>query len=344
MSKVYLSIALYNGKAYLPDLFQSINDQTFRDFTVIVIDNASADGGADWIRRQYPGTVILRNHKNLGFAKAHNQAIELAIKLGGGARDHYLLVTNQDLMFNARFLEEIVDVADRYQEFGSFGGKLLKMFKNNEEAAPEKSTTIDTAGLIIKKSRRVVDRGMGETDAGNYEKLEPVFGISGALVLYRMSALERASIKGEYFDSAHFCYKEDVDLAWRMQNLGIKSLYAPRAIAYHYRGAYRAAKSRWQIFKAILADKRSPLINQWSYRNQWLTILKNDRWANFLLHSPWILFEEFQKFVRYAVFLDFRTILAGWSAWLSLPRIIKWRKEMKSKGLVGGKEIRRWFV
>src|SRR3989344_4238134 len=269
MSKVYISIALYNGKPYLPDLFQSINDQTFRDFAVIVIDNASSDGGADWIRMQYPETVILRNHKNLGFAKAHNQAIELALKLGGGAKDHYMLVTNQDLMFDEKFIEEISDVADRYSEFGAFGGKTLKMFKSNDEAAPEKSTIIDTTGLIIKKSRRVFDRGIGETDNGSYEKIEPVFGISGALALYRMSDLVRSNTNGEYFDSSYFCYKEDVDLAWRMQNLGIKSLYVPKAVAYHYRGAYRAAKTKWQVFKAILTDKRSPLINQWSYRNQW---------------------------------------------------------------------------
>lgn len=351
MSKVYLSIALYNGKLYLPDLFQSIKDQAFKDFTVIAIDNASSDGGADWIRRQYPETVILRNHKNLGFAKAHNQAIELALKFGGGLPslgetglcDHYMLVANQDLMFDAKFLEEIIDVADRYSEFGAFGGKVLKMFKTNNDAPLEKSTIIDTTGLGIKKSRRVYDRGIGEQDIGQYEKIKPVFGLSGACVLYRMSDLARASINGEYFDSAYFCYKEDVDLAWRMQNLGIKSLYVPKAIGYHYRGAYRAAKTKWQVVKSILTDKRSPLINQWSYRNQWLTILKNDRLINFLLHLPWILVEELQRFARYLVFLDIKTILAGASVWLSLPRIIKWRQEMKHRGLTPAKEIRKWF-
>jgi len=343
MSKVYISIALYNGRAYLPDLFQSINEQSFKDFTVIAIDNASADGGADWIRREYPETVILRNHKNLGFAKAHNQAIELAAKLGRGESNQYVLVTNQDLILDHKFLEEIVDVADRYREFGAFGGKVFKMFKTADDAAPDKSNIIDTAGLIIKKSRRVFDRGMGEADKGDYEKIESVFGISGALVLYRMSDLARASINNNYFDSSYFCYKEDVDLAWRMQNLGIKSLYAPKALAYHYRGAYRAAKTKWQIFKSLFSDKRSPLINQWSYRNQWSTILKNDRLINFLLHSPWILAEELQRFARYLIFLDFKCIAAALSAWLKIEDILKWRREVKNKGRVPATEIIKWF-
>ncbi len=344
MSRVYVSIALYNGRPYLPDLFQSLQDQTFRDFGVIVIDNSSTDRGADWIRMQYPETAVLRNHKNVGFAKAHNQAIELAIKMGGMARDHYVLVANQDLILDAHFLETIVDVADRYSEFGAFGGKVFKMFKGQDEGFLEKSNTLDTTGLVIAKGRRVFDRGMGEFDRGQYEKIEPVFGISGALALYRLSDLARASVNGEYFDTAYFMYKEDVDLAWRMNNIGIQSLYAPKAVAYHYRGAYRAARTGWQIFISLFNERRSAMVNRWSYRNHWLTILKNDRLVNFLLYSPWILFEELKRFLRYAVFLDFKTIAAAWSAWLYWPRIMRWRKEIRKKGLAPAKEIRKWFV
>lgn len=343
MSKVYLSITLYNGRPYLPDLFQSIDEQTFKNFETIVVDNASTDRGADWVRQQYPKTAVLRNHKNVGFAKAQNQAIELAIKMGGAGRDNYFLVVNQDMVLDQRFLEEIVDVADRYREFGAFGGKVLKLFKDIDEGSPEKSTTIDTTGLVIKKSRRVIDRGMGETDEGQYEKMEPVFGISGALVLYRMSDLVRANVNDEYFDSAYFMYKEDVDMAWRMNNIGIQSLYVPRATAYHYRGAYRAAQSEWQIFKAIFSDTRSAVINRLSYRNHWLTILKNDRWPIFLLHSPWILVEELKRFLRYLLFLDFQTILAGYSALLVLPRIRAWRREIKKKGLAPTAQLRTLF-
>src|SRR3989338_8783522 len=93
------------------------------------------------------------------------------------------------------------------------------------------------------------------------------------------SAEEYVATPREYFDEDFFCYKEDVDLAWRLGNLGWQFLYTPQAIAYHHRG----------IGKEKPHGERPTLINYWSYRNHFYTLLKNETWSSFLLHAPLIL-------------------------------------------------------
>ncbi len=66
---------------FLPDALRTITEQTFRDFQIIVVDNASTDGVTDFLRAHYPEVIVLRNGKNVGFARAHNQGIELARSL-----------------------------------------------------------------------------------------------------------------------------------------------------------------------------------------------------------------------------------------------------------------------
>ncbi len=75
-------------------------------------------------------------------------------------------------------------------------------------------------------------------DNGQYAEAERVFGLSGALVMYRATALQAVRFEDEFFDHDFFAYKEDVDLAWRLQHLGWDAWYEPRAIAHHYRGMY----------------------------------------------------------------------------------------------------------
>ena len=75
---LYLTMVIWNNKDYLPDALASIEKQTDQDFGMIVVDNGSMDGGGEYLREKYPGVTMIRNNKNLGFSRAHNQAIALA--------------------------------------------------------------------------------------------------------------------------------------------------------------------------------------------------------------------------------------------------------------------------
>jgi GT2 family glycosyltransferase len=307
----------------------------------------------------------------------------------------YILVMNPDVILEPDFLERIIDVAEKNKKAGSFGGKLLKAKITNIESNKEmalnplkfgalmhpnwcivKTDIIDSTGLKIFKSRRVIDRGEGEKDTGQYDRQEEVFGISGACVLYRRKAIEdvlprinadetrinadirlrpdicrdyggqvsvnlrpakrnqrkSAFAEGEYFDQDFFCYKEDIDLAWRLQLRGWKAIYVPEAKAYHLRTvsiANRFSKSAW--------------INFLSYRNHLWILLKNDYFRNFLLHLWYIFWYQLAK----EIYLLFTQPLVLWKGsfafWQGFFKMYKKRRYIMKNVKIGAREIRQWF-
>ena len=116
--KLVINLVTWNSARFLPDLFESLDRQTSDDFTVTVVDNASTDGTLDWLRDHRPDVAVLRNFRNQGFARAHNQAIALALTrwagddpskeltpsnvegLGTNLSRRYVLILNPDIILH----------------------------------------------------------------------------------------------------------------------------------------------------------------------------------------------------------------------------------------------------
>ena len=267
MPKLSVQIVTYNSLKFLEDCLESLLNQTFKDFQVLVIDNYSTDGTLNFLKEKYPGIFIFRNSKNVGFAKAHNQGFTLI-------NGDYILVLNPDVILEPNFLEKLLAAAEKKKAGFSFGGKLLKIKTGNQELGKKiKTKIIDSTGLKIYSWGQFRDRGEGEEDKGQYDKKKDVFGISGACVLYRRKFLKEIG----FFDEDFFAYKEDVDLSWRAQLFGFSSFYVPEAVAYHYRQAPKERRL-----------SQTPLISFYSFRNGLFLILKNAHWQNIILYSPLI--------------------------------------------------------
>jgi GT2 family glycosyltransferase len=345
MARVAINIVTWNSLKFLPQALSSILSQTYRDFWLLVIDNGSSDGTADYIRRDFPEAGVLRNVKNLGFTRAHNQGITYAkAHLDASQGDPLVLITNPDIILEPDFLEKMVAEMDRRPDAGSAGGKLLKVFERGDGEVREavKTNMIDSTGVRMTRSRRAIDRGAGELDErGRFDRLEEIFGVSGAIALYRLKALEDVAYRDEYFDDDFFAYKEDLDLAWRLRLRGWSSLYVPSARAYHYRTA--AGREKASVREIISGRRgRSKTVNFLSYRNHLLMLAKNDQWQNSLLHWPWIWWYEIRKFL-YVLFLEPATFGAFISYLRLLPRAIAKRRLTMSRRKVRAKDIRRWF-
>lgn len=346
MPKVALSIVSWNSMKYLPDVMRSVRAQSYPQVTVIVVDNGSADGSAEFVRENYPEAMVLRNTRNLGFARAHNQAIEFARSHMTSDDDElFVMVVNPDVILDEKFVERLVERFEHRTDVGSACGKLLRVHEKMDGELREKdfTDTIDSVGLRLCRSRRAADRGSGETDDGErYERTEEVFGCSGAVAMYRMKALVDASVNGEYFDEDFFAYKEDVDLAWRLRILGWKSIYVPAARAYHHRAM--AGTEKFSVLKmAHRHAKRSVLRSRLSYRNHLLTLIKNDHLLNLLRDLPRIAFFETGKFV-YLTFFNPAALGAVPSFVKAAPRALRKRRIIMDKARVGRQEIRRWLA
>jgi len=269
--RVAVGIINYHDYRHLPVCLDSVKRQSLRPDLVMVLDNQSSIGEIRTVASAYPEVQMLSMQENLGYSGGANRIIREAEEC------EYILLLNPDAILDPRCLEEMVRAMESMPGVGVVGGKLL-LGDSQVDEGPASSTPrlLDSTGHLVFRSRRIIDRGHGELDVGQYDRPENVFSICGAAVLFRRAMLEDVRIDQEYFDEDFFAYKEDVDICWRAQLLGWGSFYNPAATAYHLRGWKRKD------------DRRSvPWVRKYhSFKNHYLMMIKNEIpalfWRDFL--------------------------------------------------------------
>lgn len=348
--RVSINLVTYNSLRHIDDCLRSIFNQTFTDFRVLVIDNASDDGTPAHIRQQYPTVTVLQNFKNLGFAKAQNQAIKLW-------DSDYILVCNLDVILQPTFLERLVATADTLPQYGSFGGKNLRLQPVDAERRPDE---IDSAGMILTKAGRIYDRGAGEPDKGQCDRPEDVFGLSANAVLYRRSALQAVALPNairqrqqpfsdhqpyqEYFDEDFFMYKEDADMAWRLQWAGWPARYVPNAEIAHGRSGFAHAAGELKLWQAMQDRwRKAAFINRLSYRNHFQVLAKNLSWIDTLRFFHRIAWYEMRK-LCWVLIAEPRTFFLALGLWRKSLVLIRKRHYIMTHRLVTPASLRHWFT
>ncbi len=215
MSHLEVSVIIpnWNGAAHLPTCLESLRRQTFRDLEVIVVDNGSADESLALLARDFPEVRVLALGENRGFAGACNAGIR-------AAHGEFVALLNNDTEADPHWLEEVVAAFQRYPEAGLVASKMLLF---------DRRDVFHTAGDYYRVDGRPGNRGVWETDRGQYDQEEYVFSACGGSAAYRRAMLEEVGLLDEDF----FYSCEDVDLAWRAQLAGWRCIYAPRAVVYH---------------------------------------------------------------------------------------------------------------
>ena len=289
--KVSVSIASYNNRAIIADCISSVLAQSHPDIEVVLVDNASTDGTAEFVRENFPAVRVVVNRQNELFCGAQNKGI----RAGTG---EYVLVLNSDVVLDARFVEEALAAMCNDQGIGSVSGRILR----------SGGGVIDTAGLLLGRDRRPVDRGYGEPDDGRYMEPGYVFGAGGVAPLYRRAMLDDIAEDGEYFDEAFGAFYEDLDLSWRAAARGWKAWYAPSAVAYHMRGATARTERPRRRFLMNYGFARLPDgLKSRLVVNRYLTMVKNDTLAGAARNLPHILLYD-MKIWSYMLFFSPGTI------------------------------------
>lgn len=297
---VSVHIVTWNSLTHLAGCLEALRSQSNQSFEVKIADNASVDGTVRWLEEHYPQFHLLRNTRNTGYSFAHNQLLRIT-------DPPYVLILNPDVILAPDWLERAVAVLDAHPEYGAFGGKIKRFSYGPDELKEiERSDIIDSAGLKVFRSRHAIDRGSGQTDDGQFDRAQPVFGFSGACVMYRRAALDTVRWHNEFFDEDIFAYKDDVDLAWRLQRMGWTAWYDPQAVAYHHRYA-RGISAVSDRLLAKNARRHNRRIAELSYRNHWFVLIKNETWSTVWRDAPFIGWYEAKKFV-YLLFVQPRAL------------------------------------
>jgi GT2 family glycosyltransferase len=215
------------------------------------------------LKEHFPGVTFETSAQNLGFGAGHNRIM----------RNHpadFHAVLNIDVLFNRNFLKLLLDKLERNPRAGSACGKLLH-WDTAKSGDDQRTNVLDSAGIGVSASNRFYDIGQGKGVEKQYNEEQELFGGSGAAVVYRRSALDDTAYdiggKKEYFDETFFMYKEDIDLAYRLQAAGHSCLFVPTAIAWHARTLGR--KQRKHV---------SPQMRAWSAAHESWILRKHRRW------------------------------------------------------------------
>ncbi|MFZ2682342.1 MAG: glycosyltransferase family 2 protein [Patescibacteria group bacterium] len=342
---VSINILTWNDLRYLPDLFRSIEAQTYPDVSIRVLDNGSTDGTLEYIQKHHPQYLVARNVRNLGFAPGHNQLIKFALeRWGEDLSDKAILLVNADMILHSTMVAELVSALLADPTLAATQPKLLRAFADitSEDGVEQniQSDILDTTGLCLTKTWRMEDRGAGEVDTGQYDTRTDIIGATGTSALWRAEALKALSIDGEPLDGDFFAYREDCDLALRARRAGWKAAFVPSAKAHHYRGMYGAAKrGLWQRF--LDRRKQRPFPAAMSTRNQVYFLIKNLTWGDLLRYGVWIIPTELSRSVYGLMFEPETRKLLLKSGKLTL-KMFKKRSKSLAMAKESGKVIRNY--
>ena len=260
-------------KDYFKSCLESIRQQSYSTFEIIVIDNSADKQFAQQITELYPYIKLYSSPKNLSYCESLNKAIDMS-------QGDFILCLNDDVILDKRFIQEALEGFSVDKRIGMVSGKILR---------PD-GVTLDSAGLFLTCWRTAKERGYGQKDKGQYNSVGYIFGVNGAVAFYRKDMLEQIKIHSEYFDSDFRFFYEDLDIAWRAQNFGWKGYYIPNAVAYHIRGA--TVRQDRGIDKRYARHYLSDELHLDLVKNRYLTIIKNESPLGFLSHLPFVIFYE----------------------------------------------------
>jgi GT2 family glycosyltransferase len=318
---VSITIVTYNSGRFIKRCLQSVLAQGYRYKEVIVVDNASTDGTVAILEQFEDRCRVVFNDKNVGFAAAQNQAINLA-------RGEWVLALNPDVLLTPYFIEALLEAGHVDPKVGTACGKLLTM--RASFSLPDEPL-VDSTGIYFTPMLRHLDRGSQEIDNGHYLNHEYVFGATAAAALYRHEMIEDISLNGEFFDADFFAYREDADVAWRAQLMGWRCIYTPQARGYHVR-------------TVLPGNRRAlpPHINMHSVKNRFLMRMKNMTgdlyWRNWLSITARDILV-----VGCCILFEHKSLGAFWYLAKNWKRVLAKRREIMKRRRVNDDYIATWF-
>jgi GT2 family glycosyltransferase len=302
---VGISIVLFHSDlCQLDRTLRSLAGQTLPPSTISIhVNEATAEELARVTQLVGPDVTITSSMTNDGFAGAHDAALDRLFEAGAGQ----VLVLNPDLVLAPTMLEQLVTACrDRP---GTLLGPVLLLA---DPTTGETEGLIDSLGIRWTRSGRHLDARQGETASLVPDQPVRVAGISGAALFVDRAVHDGIVARsGEFFDADFIAYREDAELAFRAELLGIESWLVPSAVGLHVRRLRGTSRAT------------SPAVNRLGVRNRFLIAAKYGRRRPGSGPYPW---------ARDLVVL-LGVILRERSSWPGVTDAWRLRRRMRAKGL-----------
>src|SRR5215469_536297 len=275
---VSVVIVSFNTREVLRECLQTLERETSEvAYETIVVDNASVDGSADMVEREFPRVRLIRSAVNLGFAAANNRGF-------AGARGRYVSQLNSDAFVHPGALDLAVKHMDARPQVGLSGGRLVgrdgSLQPSRRKFPSPLNEALNLTGLAAKYRR---SRFFGRADRTWGDPLEsgPADWVPGAFTLIRRQVLEQIG----HLDERFFLYFDDVDLCRDVKAFGYAVWYFPDVVVTHVGGESARAVSNLRLSSSgaqlVLWRMRSQLLYHRKYHGAlgaWLTMTLEISW------------------------------------------------------------------
>ena len=203
------------------------------DGEIIVVDNNSSDDSCAMMRSRFPNVKLIENNDNLGFPKGNNLGV-------AEAKGEYICILNPDTVVAedtfSKVLQFVKSSKVNHSELGIVGGKLVD---GTGTFLPESKRGVPTPWVAFTKifglykmfpkshyCNKYYAQHLTDSQTGEVDILVGAF-----MVLKRDLYLEVGG-----FDENCFMYSDDIDLSYRVQQLGRKNYYFADTTIIHYKG------------------------------------------------------------------------------------------------------------
>jgi GT2 family glycosyltransferase len=206
-----------------------------------VVDNASLDGSAALVRERFPQIHLIENRKNVGFARANNQALSLA-------QGRYVLLLNSDTIVKPGALVALLAFLDAHPQAGACGPRVLSPDGALQPSCYPILTPWREFGRLVflDSLTSCATYPLARWGGGSPRAVEV---ISGCALLLRRTALEQVG----FLDERYFIYTEEMDLCYRLAQARWQAYWVPQAEIIHYGGAstHQAARAMYiQLYRS----------------------------------------------------------------------------------------------
>ena len=237
----------WNGKhlleEYLPDVVQNSEEAT-----IYVVDNASTDDSVAYLKQSHPNVKLVQLIDNHGYAGGYNKALEQI-------DEPIPILMNNDVRPTEGWLRPIIRCFQEEKDVAAIQPKILADdLREHFEYAGASGGYIDHLGYPYCRGR-LFDHL--EKDEGQYDDEVDIFWASGACLAIRKEVFIR--VNG--FDEDYFAHQEEIDLCWRIKNLGYRIKVVPTSVVYHLGGG--------------TLNKLNPRKTYYNFRNSLFNLLKN---------------------------------------------------------------------
>jgi GT2 family glycosyltransferase len=317
MIEAAVLIVTFNGREFLEECLTSVFNSADPDLQtgVIVIDNNSTDGSAQFVREKFPEVEVLALTENRGFAAANNAGWRFAQQKFPNLQ--YLAILNHDTIVKPGWLFALTSHLQGKPQCAAAQPKIL-LWPNKDR--------INTAGNQSNYLGFGVVTGYEQIDDGKWDQPREIDFPSGAALVARVSAIQTPGL----FDDEFFLYLEDADLGWKLRQMGYTVDYIPAAVVWH--------KYTFQ---------RNYEFYYYLERNRWLLLLTYYKLRTLLLISPMLFLMELGQFY-FAV--RNRVVAQKIRAWRyffcpdNFSRVMNRRQEAKVRRKISDRQFMKEFA